>query len=272
MNIKRVKKLCSRLMNNLLSLSFLLLSLWGCNTDGTKDISQYYFPVEDLQEGLIYEYRAVNMDSLTPKYWYYRSVIDQDGAFLKGTYYEQDFAPRQYVSEEIVSNGVIQDTLYLFEYDFSEADIGALPADQRENFLIFSPDSSSLLARVNVEILSGTLFPYEVREAGGVFLYKVKWRPAGQPQTEITLGKTRRYLGDTTFTFQGKAYDCVRFGVVELFQQDEEGVLEQEYGGIEWYARGLGLVYFKKEITDDFIIEYQLEDRYTKEQLEEKLQ
>lgn len=248
----------------------LLVVHLGCNSDGTRDIRSYYFPLQDLQEGMVYEYRAVNMDSLTPKYWYYRSFIGEEGIFLTGTYYEQDLTPLQFVREEMVGNGMIQDTLYLLEYAFSESAIDSLPAEEREAFFIYRPDSSSQIARVDVEILSGTLFPFQVRENGGVFLYKVKWRPAGQPQAEITLGKTRRYLGDTTFVFQDKSYDCVRFEVHELFQQDQEGVLEQEYEGVEWYAKNLGLVYFRKNITEDFVIEYQLIDRYPMEQLEEK--
>jgi len=247
-----------------------LLSLWSCQSEGGRDIRAYYFPIQELQDGLIYEYQAVNMDSLTPKYWYYRSFINDNGVFLTGTYYEHDFTPLQFVREEMVSNGIIQDTLYLFEYNFSEAAIDSLPEDQRSSFFVYHPDSSSQVARVNVEILSGTLFPYQVRDEGGVFLYKVKWRPASQPETEIILGKTRHYLGDTTFTFQNKTYDCVRFKVSELFQQNQEGVLEQEYSGVEWYAKKLGLVYFRKNITEDFVIEYQLEDRYPMEKLEEK--
>lgn len=253
-----------------LGLILLFLSFWRCQSDGNRDIRNYYFPIQDLENGLVYEYQAMNMDSLTPKYWYYRSFFNDDGIFMTGTYYEQDFTPLQFVREELVSNGVIQDTLYLFEYNFSKPAIDSLPENQRNSFFVYHPDSSSQVARVNVEILSQTLFPFQVREEGGVFLYKVKWRPASQPDTEITLGKTRRYLGDTTFTFQNKTYDCVRFELTELFQQNQEGVLEQEYGGVEWYAKNLGLVYFRKDITKDFVIEYQLKDRYPMEKLEEK--
>lgn len=251
-------------------LTLLTFSLWSCRSDGTRDIRNFYFPLQELKEGLVYEYSPVKIDSLTPKYWYYRSFISPEGAFLTGTYYEYDFTPLQLVKEKMVSNGMIQDTLFLYEYNFSEAAIDSLADDQKDAFFIYQPDSSTQVARVNVEILSGTLFPFQVRKEGGVFLYKVKWRPASQPQTEVTLGKTRRYLGDTTFTFQGKKYDCVRFELNELFQQDEEGVLEQEFAGVEWYAQKLGLVYFRKNITEDFVIEYQLKDRYPMKQLEEK--
>lgn len=249
----------------------LLAVLWGCRSDGTRDIRSYYFPLQDLEEGVVYEYRSVNNDSLTPKYWYYRSFIGENGVFLTSTYYEYDLIPLQFSREEMVRNGMIQDTLYLLEYNFSEAAIDSvLEGAERTSILVHRPDSSGQIARVNVDILSGTLFPFEVRPEGGVFLYKVRWRPASQPEAIVTLGKTRHYAGDTTFTFQGREYDCVRFEVDELFQQDQEGVLEQEYSGVEWYAKNLGLVYYRKNITEDFVIEYQLHDRYPMEKLEEQ--
>lgn len=252
-------------------LLLLSIGLGSCRSDGARDIRSYYFPLEDLEEGMVYEYRAVNNDSLTPKYWYYRSFIGDEGIFLTSTYYEYDLAPLQFAREEMVRNGMIQDTLYLLEYQFSEAEIDSvLFGEERASILITYPDSSTQVARVDVDILSGTLFPFEVRPGGGVFLYKVQWRPASQPDAMITLGKTRQYAGDTTFTFQGKTYDCVRFAVNELFQHDREGMLEQEYGGIEWYAKNIGLVYYRKDISDDLVLEYALHDRYPMEKLEEQ--
>lgn len=250
------------------ALSFLITN---CRSDGYRDIRNYYFPLQALEEGLVYEYRPVNMDSLAPEYWYYRSFISEEGVFLTRTYYEQSMTPLQLVKEEMISNGMVQDTLFLYEFNFSEAAIDSLlEKEAREKIFIYRPDSGPPIARVNVDILSGTLFPFKVRRDGGVFLYKIRWRPPTEPKATITLGKTRRYIGDTTFVFQGKKYDSVQFEVNELFQHDQEGVLEQEFSGVERYAKKLGLVYYRKNISDDFVIEYQLADRYPMEKLAQK--
>ena len=82
--------------------------------------------------------------------------------------------------------------------------------------------------------------------------------------------KNRRFAGDTVIRYQGLTYNAVKFDLRELFEYDKEGVLEQEYTGEEIYARGLGLVYYRKDIADDFQLEYRLVDRYPMEQLEAK--
>lgn len=223
------------------------LFFFACQSgDGSKNIREYYFPLRQLQDGLVYEYEAVNGDSLAPNYWYYRSFVQEDGIFFTGTYYDAaDLTPLQFVREEMVSNGMRLVDLYLYE-----------------------PDSTGKAERTDAEIIAGSVFPFEVRDSGGVFVYHVKWTSPGEPATSTALIKNRRYAGDTTFTFQGKRYDCVVFEVRELLEHEQEGFFEQEFSTVEWYARDLGLVYYRKEITTDLILEYRLADRYPMEQLE----
>ena len=235
------------------TLSFLTLSclliilLSNCRSDGSRDIRNYYFPLKNLQEGMVYEYQPVGMDSLSPAYWYYRSILNEEGIFLTGTYYDFQFTPLQFAREEMVSNGMIQEDLFLYE-----------------------TDSTGRQKRVDVDILAGNIFPFNVREEGGIFLYKIKWQLAFDSTTQITLIKNRRYLGDTTFVYDGKKYDCVKFEVKELFEHEQEGSLEQQFTGEEWYAKGLGLIYYRKEINPEFVLEYVLADRYPMTGLEEK--
>jgi len=223
------------------------VAFWGCqNGNHAKNIREYYFPLRQLQDGLVYEYEAVNNDSLAPNYWYYRSFVQEDGIFFTGTYYDAaDLTPLQFVREEMVSNGMRLVDLYLYE-----------------------PDTTGKAERTDAEIIADSVFPFEVRDSGGVFVYHVKWTSPGEPATSTALIKNRRYVGDTTFTFQGKRYDCAVFEVRELLEQEQEGFFEQEFSTVEWYAEGLGLVYYRKEITTDLILEYRLADRYPMAQLE----
>lgn len=224
------------------------LFFWNCQRDGgVKNIREYYFPLKQLQDGLVYEYRAVNNDSLAPNYWYYRSFVQDSGIYFTGTYYDAaDLTPLQFTREEMVSNGMRLIDLYLYE-----------------------PDSTGKSQRVEAEIIAGSVFPFEVRDSGGVFVYNIEWTSLGEPKTTTGLIKNRRYAGDTTFVFDDKRHDAVIFKVRELLEHDQEGVFEQEFATEEWYAEGLGLVYYRKEITDDLVLEYRLAERYPMTQLEE---
>jgi hypothetical protein len=228
----------------LLVSAFLLVS---CKSDGDRrDIRDYYFPVKELTDGLVYEYRPVGNDAMAPAYWYYRSLIFEDSVFLTGTYYEYNLLPLQFTREEMVSNGMLLEEMYLYEQD-----------------------STGKQVRTEVDIVAGNVFPFEVRDPGGIFLYRVEWESPLDPGARTTLIKNRRYLGDTTFIYKEKTYDAVRFEVRELLEYDKEGVFEKEYAGTEIYAEGLGLVYYRKEISPDLTLEYALADRYPMERLEE---
>jgi hypothetical protein len=63
------------------------------------DISDFYYPADRLTEhGLVYEYHAVNNDSLPPEYWYFRSLQTDTALYLTGTYYDEFFNVRQFFS------------------------------------------------------------------------------------------------------------------------------------------------------------------------------
>lgn len=227
----------------------LVIGVSSCRETGPKDIRDYYFPLRDLEEGLVYEYQPVHIDSLTPAYWYYRSFIREDGVFLTGTYYEYGLVPLQLVKEELVRNGMLVQDVYLYDE---------------------AADSSGQQKRTTVEVLQGSAFPFEVTDSTGVFLYKIRWEPPQDSGAVVTLVKNRRYLKDTVVQAMGKAHDAVLFKVQELLTYDKEGVFEQTYGGYEVYAKGLGLVYYDKKIGEGVQLSYALERRYPMNELEKE--
>ena len=56
-----------------LAIAHLSLFLSGCG--GKRDVRLYYFPINDLKQAKVYEYRAVHADSLAPYYWYYQTIV-----------------------------------------------------------------------------------------------------------------------------------------------------------------------------------------------------
>ncbi|MCB0593038.1 MAG: hypothetical protein H6557_18415 [Lewinellaceae bacterium] len=226
---------------------FLLLALTSCRGDGARDIRGHYFPLRELNEGLVYEYRPLLNDSLTPAYWYYRSFFTGDGIFLTKTYYEYELEPLQLSREEVVSNGMLLQDLYLYE-----------------------KDTTGKQHKVTAEVLSGSAFPFRVKDSTGVFLYKIQWHPLSDPEATLTLIKNRRFVKDTTVVYEQEERDAVVFDVRELVEYDKEGVFEHQYHGREVYAEGIGLFYYEKKVAGDFQWAYLLEKRYPMSRLEEK--
>lgn len=214
--------------------SIALLAGVACNRDGKKDLRDFYFPLKQLEDGLVYAYETARNDSLRDTtYWYYRSFVSDTAIFLTGTYYGTLPSPQQFVREEMVRNGMLTSEVFLY-----------------------TTDSLGKQHPVPVKILSGSAFPFEVSDSGGVFLCKIEFAFPANPQDTITLIKNRRYLGDTTFTFQNETNKAVVFELKELLESGnrQQGYVEPRYGGKEIYAKGIGLVYSDKKISEGYVL------------------
>ncbi len=238
---KRLTKAALRWL--IVFISSALLS--ACHSDAPRDIRDYYLPLRQLVHGMVYEYRAA--DTLTPAYWYYRSIFKPGERYLTATYYEQELEPLQSARERMVSNGMLLEELRLY-----------------------SSDTSGISRQILVNVDYANVFPFEVHDSLGVFLYKVHWTDE-EGQT-ITLTRNRRFAGDTIFVFRGKTRPAVVFRTVEALELDhpQRGFFEQILHGREVYAKGLGLVAYGKAPTGQSPVWYQLADRYPMEVLEEK--
>jgi hypothetical protein len=222
-----------------------LIAWSSCTQQG--DIRAYYFPMKDLTEGLVYEYRPVEDDSLPVVYWYYRSFVYPDSVFLTGTKYGENLLPEQFTREELVGNGMLTVATYIYELD-----------------------SLGNQYQAPVDILAGSSYPFEVSEDGGVFLHSLQWRSKVDPAVSFEVVKNRRFGGDTTLVWDGKKQEAIYLNVREAIDQNAEGTLSLESEGQEVYVKNVGLVYFDKEFESGFRVAYRLADRYDMDVLEEK--
>ena len=134
------------------------LCFFSCESDTSRDIRPYYFPIDQLYEGVAYEYQPVGNNQLTPEYWYYRS-FDQDSLLvLTGQYYNYKFDVKQFYSERIVENGTLLRDYFLYEYN------------QRD---------SLLTVPVSIEVANG--FPIQVSQIGSIFLSRLQWTDPNWP-------------------------------------------------------------------------------------------
>ena len=227
---------------------FLTLCFLITDCSNNKDIRSFYFPIEELKAGAIYEYQPVDNDSLASFYYYFKSTEDEGQLFLEGIYLNPYMEPTQRTKEEVVSNGTL-----LTEINF------------------YMPDTSEQVVFVPVEILAGSVFPFEVSDSNGVFLQQLKWSDPSETYSVNTLTRNRRYLKDTSYTYNGDSVDAVKFRLNEVFDNEQVGHLElPQYSGVELYAKNIGLVYFRKRINSNYIPEYALRAVYTLQEFEEK--
>ncbi len=224
-----------------------LLLLTACgNSEEKLNIREFYFPLETLKEPLVYEYSPVGNDSLGIDYWYFKTHETDTATYFTGNNINRNFEVVQFSSEEVVHNGTIQ-----------------------KDYVLFSYDSLGQRFEIPAEIEHGNTFPFEVKDTNSIFLQKLKWTFSEAPLITTTLIRNRRYNGESKYVYEGKEYDCVEFRLKELIDDYNNGHFEKEYDGMELYARGLGLVYYKK-VIDHLTLEYELTGVYPMEQLEQK--
>ena len=226
---------------------YVFIFFMGCQLDDSKkNIREYYYPIEALVEPMVYEYQAINNDTIGEEYWYFKTHITDTAVYFTGNNLNKNFEVGQFSSEEIVENGSVQ-----------------------RDYVLFSYDTLGQQFEVPAEIEYGNIFPFEMVDSNSVFLQKMTWTFSENPLMTTTLIRNRRYIGETKYTYQGEVYECVEFELKELVDDFNNGHFEKEYEGTELYAKGIGLVYYKKSI-DNIVLEYGLKDIYPMEKLEQK--
>ena len=236
------------------SLFFLfLLAFLACDND-SRYIEPYYFPINELKDGLVYEYGHPQFDSVAPFYNYFRIIKKKDTTskrskpltYLVGMRYNHLFQPEQLSVEERISNGML----------LTEG-------------ILYQTDSTGKQVSMPMEIEVGSAFPFKISK-DGVFVYNIKWSEVDDPKKFTRLIRNRSFGGDTSYTFQGKIYDAIQLNLKEKVETFDEGFVEHDFNGIEIYAEDIGLVYYRKNVTPELIIEYELKDTYPMSVLEEK--
>ena len=236
-----------------------MLFMFSCGRESGLSLRAYYYPLEDLGgPGKVYCYQGAISEQDPPFYWHLRKLEEDGKTYLEGMYYDYRFMPFQYFKEEVFPNGTRLRAFHLYEYD-----------------------SLGQQYEIPVKIEGGNVFPFQLKDTFAVLYTKLSWQnrldentgaliPDGQDPVSTTLIRNRQYAGDTTYVFGGNSYEAVRFYVRELVDVESEGHIEQEYDGMEVYARDLGLVFFQKNVTPEFKIAYRLEKVITYEDFQHK--
>jgi hypothetical protein len=201
------------------------LGLFGCSEEA--DIRDFYFPVRELTDGLIYEYENTGTLSDEPfTYWYYLGVDLDTALYLSATRYADGTTPDQVARERITNSGV-----------------------NLEELTLFVPDSSGRRQRVETDIRYDRIFSFLLNDGKAVG-YQVFFESPGPGQIGNLISLDRVYRGDTSLTVTGETVDAIVFDLYgQVSQRDAElGDISPAFSGYEIYARDLGLVEFRRDL------------------------
>jgi len=234
----------------LISAIALFFFLNSCQED-QKDSGflTFYYPIEELKEGLIYEYQPAINDSLPVNYWYYLVQEVEGVPYLIGNNYNSQFEVQQFVRERVGSESVLL-----------------------EDFILYEDAEEDKKTPLKVSVLSNEVFPSYKLDSLKSYKMSLKWDIPQEEGTSITLNRSRTFLNFGTFDFEGVSRKCSIFKLEEHIEHfvEDDGYLEPIYPGIEFYASGIGLVYYKKVLAEGVELEYKLAKRYSMSEFEKK--
>lgn len=211
------------------TLSLFLFVTLMASCDGRRDIRNYYFPARDLTSGLVYAYENTgSLPGAEREYWYYLGVDLDTALHLSVTRYDDGLSPAQQSREEIRNDGVYLRALSL------------LPTD-----------STGVATEVKTDIIYNRVFPFYLdEETTTPFGYRIKFSMPDAPDAVNYVSMDRRFVRDTTISVLNKTYDALLFSLAgEVSLRDpEDGDISPQFSGYEIYAKGLGLVEFKREL------------------------
>jgi hypothetical protein len=129
-----------------------------------------------------------------------------------------------------------------------------------ESTILFSADSTGTVRNFPVHIISPNRFPFVPVDSTNIWLTQMEW---WQPEDSlhVILQRRRRFMGHTTWNNKGQSYPAVRFRTDDTFETERDGWSVTSWTGEEIYALNIGLVYYKRNISPELKVEFELEDR-----------
>lgn len=215
---------------------YFMIIMSSCKEQASKaeNYSNYYVQVDKLPSGgKKYIYRNIADTTLSEEIWEYKRL--GEGRLLSINYDHQgQIVQKQY--ERIVGNGVLIDSLLLFFHDSLGSTI-SFP----------------------VRVLSPHRLPFTATDSSKVFLTHLEWWQPGD-SLHIELQRRRRFIGETLWkNNDGKSIPAIHFRSEDTFETERDGWSNSTWYGEEIYAKDIGLVYYKRDISSQMKLEYRLE-------------
>jgi hypothetical protein len=216
-------------------------------------IKEYYYPLDSLQEGWVYEY--TNRENGNRQYWYLKVVPDEnDVRHLVTTIYTG-----AYHQESISREWIIQEGCVLKDNRFFQLDSAA-----------------GKMVQVEAAVKQNVIFPFKGYVSDSIsYRYHIEYGALPDTNYRIRFIRDRYFKGLGKKMIGGKEYEVAMFENLCHYR-----VANEKAGGLwqydslpeqEWYAKGIGLVYqsrnnAKMNRPDE---RWELTNRYTMQDLGE---
>ena len=212
----------------------LVLVFQACKQEKNNihDLSAYYFDISRMPEtGVTYEYKSIRDTLAPPEKWHFE--LSNPGQMVS-TNFDPDGQVIQRQYDRFAEKGVLTDSL-----------------------ILFSTDSAGNKQRVPVKVISPNRFPFDAMDTSQVWLTHLEWYQPGD-SLHIVLQRRRRFDDFIDWKLDGKTIPAVRFTTEDTFETESQGWTSSTWKGEEVYGKGIGLVYYKREISEEMVLEYEL--------------
>ena len=209
----------------------------SCATDQTVSHSTEDYYLNHLTfagTGVVYQYASVNDPSLPDEFWHYRFSGGRGRNFLRATMYT-------------TSGDVVQRSIERLSRD--QAELLSLDLVYRDE------DGPKEIATT---ISENRTFVFGPVDSVTQSVYHIEYWDTSEDSVRVMLTKHRLMEGPVNFVFEGKSIPAISVRTTEKLETETEGFTETEWSGMEIYAQGYGLVYYKKTISEQFVLEYSL--------------
>lgn len=227
----------------------LLVFLVACSDE--RDIRDYYFPVRDLRNGLVYAYEPLAGPDTNTIYWYALGLDQDTSLMLNLTTYGPDFTPTTLISEKITNQGVVTKQVYLY-----------------------STDSTGSSERTQAEVLAGNSFPFLVPKGPEqpAYVYKISYEDKELADVSYRITYNRQFSRDTSFMLGGIRYAAIVLDITgeTAMLDDVNGDIAPRFTGFEIYARDVGLVESYRNFDGGFAFHQRLKERFPMSELQQR--
>jgi hypothetical protein len=138
-----------------------------------------------------------------------------------------------------------------------------------EDYFLSGTDSAGRFAPVKAVIRYDDVVPYQAKP-GGIFLFRIQWQGIGKDNMGYELIRNRIFSGDTTVQYAGKTIPAIKFRLRDRVETEKVGILGLDITGEEVYARGQGLIYYRRNISGNRSMTYRLDKVLSPDELQKQ--
>ena len=211
--------------------------LIGCSPEPrtSTELEDYYFDHLSMHgSGVVYRYESMTDEPMPDELWHFRYDSYWRGNYLHAAMYTPEGIEVQRSREVLTKD---------------ESNLLSLKLQYRDE-----QRSIPVAATIN----SSNTFTFGDIGSNPVSEYSIEYVDPASDSVKVILTRSRAVVGPSTYVYAGQSLQAVEIATKDILETETEGFTTSEWTGTEIYGFDMGLLYYRKAITDDFIIEYRL--------------